>query len=79
VVNEKNMRMYKCDKCGEVIGENEVLKARIGYDRTPEEIDQLMEKYRGNTRQEIIKYSRVQKELDLCKECYDKLKKEYFG
>lgn len=72
-------KLFKCDKCGEQT--TDPLSVMIAFERTPEEIQALMaaddaplgmEKY-------YAQVSVVNKNLDLCRDCYDEFKKEYYG
>lgn len=72
-------RLYQCNKCGE--NTVEPLRVKIVFERTPEEIKELMAAQNMPLGSEhIVKQaSIVEKHLDLCRKCYDKFKKEYYG
>ncbi len=73
------MRLYKCDKCGEQIGEDEVIKCGVAYERTPEEIKELLKIALKGTPYELMRFkSVVFKILDHCKKC-NNLTKEFFA
>lgn len=75
------MVKYFCDnsECKSEINEKEVLNVRVCYERTREELDNFC-KYRQDIPMEEIRIkTSVNKNLHLCKGCYDNFKKIYFS
>ena len=75
------MQLFKCDKCGKTMGEDIAQRAIIAYYRTKEEIEQLAqsEEYLGMPIPMIIEKSKVVRKFDLCKDCYEAFKQDYFA
>lgn len=72
------MRLYKCDKCGEHVGEDKIISGCVMYQRTPEEIKELLKTALKGTSYEMMKAkSVVVKPFDHCKKC-NGLVKEFF-
>ena len=71
------MQLYECDICKKTT--TEPLRVRITFERTPEEIKELMAAQDMPLGSEhIIKQaSMVNKHLDFCRKCYDKFVETY--
>jgi hypothetical protein len=71
-------KLYSCDKCGASI--SGPLRVKIVFERTPEEIQQLMaaQNMPLGTEHIVKQASLVQKNLDLCHKCYGKFKKDWY-
>ena len=76
------VQYHKCDfpGCGKVVEQS--YKANIAYQRTPEEVKQLIDMAMANGAKfpefEATYQSIVEKEFDLCKEHYDLMKETWF-
>ena len=72
------MRLYKCDRCGEHIGEDEVIVGCVMYMRTSEEIKELLKTAPRGTSYGLMRAkSIVVKNFEHCKKC-NALLKEVF-
>ena len=71
------MQLYECDICKKAT--TEPLRVRITFERSPEEIKELMaaQDMPLNTEHIIKQASMVNKHLDMCRKCYDKFVSEY--
>ena len=82
IKNYKNMSsLHLCDKCKKQITEAEVLLIRVDYVRTPEEIDQLMQSpmFKDCFPAEVKSRSAIRKDMEVCRDCYNQFKKDYFA
>jgi len=70
-------KLYSCDYCKKSV--TEPLRVKIIFERTPEEIKELMAAQNMPLGSEhIVKQaSIVERHLDLCRMCYDKLVQEW--
>ena len=75
------MQLYQCDKCKKQT--TDPLMVCIMFDRSPEEVTELMAANNfpatEEAREKMKDGSVVTKDLDLCRDCYDKLKSEWLS
>ncbi len=75
------IRICDVEGCKKQIAAQDALEVAIVFDRTPEEITQLMAAQDApdcpHARLAVREVSAVSKELDMCRSCYDDFKQKY--